>query len=210
MFFGRLSERFGWKFLVFIAILIGMIVALFFLSEKERNAPFVPPEFLEARTKTGFISENIVEIASASIENLHNIRKEDVAGDHAKALALVSEEIERNELARQEALKLSGELAQLARQIERVRPEEAAQVGLQAALYGTQITQHLINYNAYTNELLGTLRSSFASGTAGEEATSAKVQELIDKMNTEAEAVNRLNGEYKRTMGEFDTLTRAE
>jgi len=210
MFFGRAFERLGWKFIIFIAFLLGATAALFFISERKKNAPYVPPEFLEARTRTGSISENIVTIASASIDNLRNIRHEDVSGNYEGALDLVSAEIMRNEAARQEALKLSYELATLAAQIELVRPEEAAQIGLQAALCGTQITQHLINYNVYTNQLLEALRVGFATGTSAEEESSAKVQGLIDKMNEEAEAINRLNREYKTAMGEFDALTRTQ
>lgn len=209
MFFGRLFERFRWKFVVFLVILLGIGAALFFISERKKNAPYVPPEFLEARTQTGLISENIVGIASASIENLHAIREEDVAGDYAGALDLVSSEMKRNEAAREEALKLSYELTHLAEQLSYVRPEEAVQTGLRAALCGTQITQHLINYNTYTNELLGALQARFATKDFGGEQSSEKVQGLIDKMNQEAEAINTLNRDYKKEMTSFDSMTTA-
>jgi hypothetical protein len=186
-----------------------IIIFIFFFRVDGTEEMFVPEELSEARMKSASISERIVDLSRDSIETLKEIRRAELAGEYNEALDLVMMEIEQNEQARKEALDLSYELTHIAERLEEVRPKEAAEVGLQATIYAAQITQRLINYNTYTLQLFDTLRSHFVAGSSSEEI-SASVQDIIVKMNEEAQAINALNGEYKEAMRKFDLLTVAE
>lgn len=199
----------GWKYILplvgagIIAIALSFDIAPF-------EKPYVPEELLQARERGAVISESIVANSKTSVETLKRIRTEEVSGNYESAMDIVLEEIKRNEKAREEALELSYELAHMTERLGEVRPEEAAQAGLQATIHAAQVTQRLINYNTYTYQLLELLRSHFATGDGTNDAAIAlQVQSLVDKMNIEAEAINTLNEEYKKAMLEFDTLTNA-
>src|SRR5689334_15404404 len=110
----------------------------FFFYASAGDTPFIPPAFLEARSRGSVFSENIVRLTAESINNLKLISDEDKAGNYSKGIDLIIKELSRNELARQSALGLSKELEIMASQLENVRPKEAVNVGLQAILSESQ------------------------------------------------------------------------
>lgn len=197
-----------------IVIIIAVAAAAIYVFVKipgisESSRVFVPPEFLEARSMGAEIAERIVSLSKESIENLGAVSTEDEIGNYTTGLDLVLKEVQRNEKARKEALGLSQELGVMTTSLMQVQPEEAVKVGLEAIINESQIVQRLINYNAYIFQLLDVLQSRFTKGGAAPD-TDAKVKELINKMNEEAEAINELNEKYKNLMGEFDKLTASD
>ena len=86
-----------------------------------------------------------------------------------------------------------------------VKPKEAATVGLEATTNGLELVQRLINYNNFTQELLGVLQTRLKSN--GSPQTRERIEQIILRMNQEVEAVNKLNERYREQMKEFDRLT---
>ena len=166
---------------------------------------YVPPDFFEARNRAGEVSVRILQLTDASVQTLRLISTADEKSNHKRGLDLVLEEVDRNEATRAEAIKLSEELKNMAINLGAIRPEKAAQIGLQATTSGLELVQHLINYNNYTQELLGVLQTRLKSN--GSPETRQRIEQIILRMNQEAEAVNELNDRYKEEMREFDQLT---
>ena len=196
-------------FIVLIVIALVAVVAYIFVRSPEAlrfNKGFVPPEFLEARTRGAMIAEDIVGLSKESISNLSNISADEEIGNYTGGLNLVLKEVENNEKARSSALELSKELGIMATNLGSVRPDEAAKVGLEAVINESQIVQRLINYNAYALQLVDSLQGRFTGGGRGP-ATDGKIKELLSKMNEEARAINELNSKYKDLMARFNTLT---
>ena len=88
-----------------------------------------------------------------------------------------------------------------------VKLENAACIGLEAVLNESQIVQRLINYNADVRQSLDVLLSRFSNSGSVPNAKE-KVKELISSMNDEAKAINDLNNKYKDLMSQFDNLTK--
>jgi len=167
---------------------------------------FVPSEFFQARSKGAVLADEIVILSKESINNLAEISAEEEISNYTAGLELVLLEVDRNAKSRTKALSLSEELGTMASSLSEVKPENAAEIGLQAIINESQIAQRLINYNNYTLQLLGVLQTRFENG-GGSPETDKKVKELIEKMNEEASAINELNENYLKLMSEFDALT---
>ncbi|MBI3088822.1 MAG: hypothetical protein HYY99_01000 [Candidatus Colwellbacteria bacterium] len=191
--------------LLLATILVVILLAAggyWYLASKSPNAP---PQFFEARNRAGEISNRIVELTHTSVDNLELISAADEAGRYKRGLELTQEEIDRNAEVKNEAFKLSEELKIMALNLNEVRPKEAAEVGLQATTNGLELVQHLINYSNLTEELLGVLQTRLKSN--GSPETRERIEQIILRMNQEAEAVNKLNDEYREEMKNFDRLT---
>jgi len=194
------------KIVLIIVLAAAAIYVSTRISSVEGNKPFVPSEFLEARSRGAIIADQIVALSKESISNLSTISTEDEIGNYSVGLNLVLEEIERNKKTNNAAVELSNELGLMATGLSQVQPEDAAKIGLEAVINETQIVQRLINYNSYAGQLLDVLQSRFTAGSGGPE-TDRKVKELISKMNEEAEAINELNSKYLELMSKFNELT---
>jgi hypothetical protein len=204
------STRWGRVNFLSLAVVVSALVILGFFIFKEPviNKPFVPPEFFEARARGVAISENIVRLSNESMNNLKEISAADEIMNYNGGLDLVLKEIARNNEARGEALKLSQELGVMAAKLVDIKPESAAKVGIQAIGNEYQIAQRLISYNNSIYQLLEVLQSRFTNKAESNDKTVVRVKDLIEKMNSDAEAINKLNSEYGVLMSEFDTLTR--
>ena len=168
---------------------------------------FVPQDFTDARGRGAIIAEEIVASSEASIANLENISQADEKGNYTDGLNLVSKEIQDNEAAFVKAYDLSTQLGVMTNNLNSVKPENAARIGLEAVLNESQIVQRLINYNADVRQLLDVLLSRFSNSGSVPNAKE-KVKELISSMNDEAKAINDLNNKYKDLMSQFDNLTK--
>ncbi len=191
-------------------IVVGVVVIYFLVKIALLISfpnPFVPQDFTDARGKGAVIAEEIVASSEASIANLENIRQADEKGNYTDGLNLVSKEIQDNEAAFIKAYDLSTQLGIMTNNLNSVKPENAARIGLEAVLNESQIVQRLINYNADVRQLLDVLLSRFSNSGSVPNAKE-KVKELISSMNDEAKAINDLNNKYKDLMSQFDNLTK--
>jgi hypothetical protein len=167
--------------------------------------PYVPQEFLDARSLAGDAANELVDLIKGSQNSLRTISEEDAAGNYTKALELVLSEINRNTTIRETAVEFSSQLEKMTKNLAGVSPKNAADIGFQAVTTEIELVQHLLTYNKYTQDLLTALRSRFeVNGTVEKRQ---KIEELIGNMNKEADSINSLNEKYKNLMGEFDKLT---
>lgn len=196
-----------WKNQNFVYIAVAAVIFLvaggYWLYQAQRTN--VPSQFLEARSQAATTAENIVKLTDASVATLRLISIADEEKNYKRGKELVTEEVDRNAVIKQEAFKLSEELKIMALSLGEVKPKRATEAGLEATTKGLELAQHLVSYNNYFNELLAVLDKRFQSNSSLE--TRQKIDELILKMNEEAEAVNRLNLQYQDLMKEFDRLT---
>ena len=86
-----------------------------------------------------------------------------------------------------------------------VKPDKAAGAGLQATTNGLELAQKMVNYNNLAQELLAQLQTRLKKN--GSPETRQRIEQIILRMNEEAEAVNDLNKRYQEEMREFDRLT---
>lgn len=188
-----------------VAILAAVLIigGLFYFFQVRSH---VPKEFLAARNQAVGVAEEIVKLSSESSDNLESISVKDRSGKYEEALDLVLQEANRNAELRNRAVTLSEDLRIMATNLAKVRPKEAAQVGLQAVTSELELVQRLVNYNSYTYELLGVLQTRLESN--GSVDAREKIKIIITNMNKEVEKINELNQRYKNQMQEFDRLTR--
>ena len=193
------------------SVMVVGLVAIYFLVKVvlviSFPKTFVPQDFTDARGSGAIIAEEIVASSETSIANLENIRQADERGNYTDGLNLVSKEIQDNEAAFVKAYDLSTQLGVMTNNLNSVKPENAARIGLEAVLNESQIVQRLINYNADVRQLLDVLLSRFSNSGSVPNAKE-KVKELISSMNDEAKAINDLNNKYKDLMSQFDNLTK--
>lgn len=193
------------------SVMVVGLVAIYFLVKVvlviSFPKTFVPQDFTDARGRGAIIAEEIVASSETSIANLENIRQADERGNYTDGLNLVSKEIQDNEAAFVKAYDLSTQLGVMTNNLNSVKPENAARIGLEAVLNESQIVQRLINYNADVRQLLDVLLSRFSNSGSVPNAKE-KVKELISSMNDEAKAINDLNNKYKDLMSQFDNLTK--
>ncbi len=194
-----------------ISVIVVSAAIIYFLVKIAMVAsspkPFVPQDFTDARSRGAVIAEEIVASSEVSISNLSVISQADEKGNYEEGLNLVSKEIQDNESARTKAYDLSNQLEIMANNLNSIKPEDAARLGLEAILNESQIVQRLLNYNADVRQLLDVLLSRFSNSGSALNAKE-KVKELISSMNDEAKAVNDLNNKYKDLMSQFDKLTK--
>ncbi len=196
--------RRNWVWIVAIiaaALLLAFLIGLLDVSHR----PYVPPEFLKARASGSDAAQKIVDTSDASIQNLQKIQEDESAGKYITALDLVLNEINENSATRSDAIQLSKQLNIMTSNLQDVRPEVAANIGLQAITSESQIVEGLISYNNYTYELLNLLRARLENGSST--ATISQINGVISKMNKQAASINDLNSKYESLMQQFDLLT---
>ncbi len=194
-FYRKIPRRVKLLIVFLIIILLGYFVARFlFVDAKD-----VPEDFLQARQEASLIAQDIVNLSNQSADNLDEIAYLDGERKYSEALTLISQELERNRQAREKAINLSVQLEKMARNLSEISPPSASQTALEAVSSETALISRLIIYNDYLTQLLEVLRDKFLGKTDGD-----KTNELIAKINDEAQAINDLNNKFNKTMEEFD------
>lgn len=192
--------------LVYTAALAVVILAGGWYWYSQNQAAHIPQEFYDARGRAAEISSRIVQLTDASVQTLQLISAADEAGNYRRGLTLVTEEVGRNNEIKNQAVKLSEEVKTMALNLGAVKPEKAASAGLQAATTGLELAQRLVSYNNYAQELLSVLQARLKSN--GSPETKQKIEQIILKMNEEAETINNLNERYQEETREFDRLAK--
>ncbi|PIR05031.1 MAG: hypothetical protein COV57_01365 [Candidatus Liptonbacteria bacterium CG11_big_fil_rev_8_21_14_0_20_35_14] len=190
-----------------LGIFIAFVVVLFLIyglwSLIFARDPFVPAEFIEASRESALIASQIVTFSSESSENISKINELDKQHRYSEAIVLVAEEIKRNEELKQKAYELSLQLGNMAGVLPSIRPKEATEIALEALNYETTIVLSLISYSDSLNDLLVALDDKFNNR---KEFSPGRVQEMIEKINSEAESINGLNEKYKESINEFEKI----
>lgn len=166
---------------------------------------FVPPQFNEARNKSGLFAKEIVALTEESLKNLNVISLNDREYNFRKALDLVGEELERAKNSRLKAIELTNQLAAMARGAAGITPSKARDLAMQAVADELSLISHLIVYNDILKGLLNTLDFKFSGDIRYD---SQDVQNLIQSMNIEAKEINNLNESFNQKMRELDKITK--
>lgn len=196
-FYHRIPRRIK-IFIIFALIVLAVYFSIYFLTPTAKNTP---SEFLEARQEASLIAKNIIFISNRTADNLNRIAALDQGKKYGEALDLVTEEIKQNRQARDEAIKLAGQLELMAKNISAIAPASAGQMALQAVSSETALISRLITYNDYLVQLLEILQQKFSSPGKN---TNGKITELLAKINEEARVINELDNSFNQLMGEFD------
>lgn len=164
------------------------------------NNEVVPEEFINARSNGAALGANIVGIYDGTVGNLRAIAEKDKEKRYLEALNLTLQGARANREALEKSQQLATELGKMVEASNQFKSQDAKNIVVEAITAEVNLVTHLIAYNGYFNELLGNLQGKF-NGTAQQD----RVGELIDKMNEEAQIINRLNKKFNDTMAEFDT-----
>lgn len=160
----------------------------------------VPPEFFKARQEASIIAQNIVDLSGNSAKEIEKISDLSGGGYYTEALNMVVGEMERNREIRQKAIELSSNLEAMTRTSAGIYPDSSARLALEAVSIETTLISRLINYSDYLNQLLEILRAKLL----GKENSQEKINELINKINLEAQTVNELNQKFNKLISNFD------
>ena len=191
----------GWIIGIGIAAFVG--VGTYSVIYLAAGGSYIPPEFSEARIKGAELAQSIVALSNESLGNLETIAAYDREGKKSEALILISKEVLKNRDAQQEAIKLSSQLERMARSIGDIEPSRARVVAAEAVSSEVALVSRLIAYNDYLLRLFEALRDKFQNPGA---YTNGRVEELVAKINEEAQAINAFNDRFSQSLAEFDTL----
>jgi predicted RND superfamily exporter protein len=183
---------------IFAAI---VLVGYFIFHFASIDPKSVPEEFLMARQEASLIASEIVSLSDESAANLSDILRFDQEQKYSEALALISEELERNRQAREKAIGLSSQLEIMATNISGISPDSAGQAALQAVSSEAALISRLITYNDYLNQLLEALREKLTGISNGN-----SIPDLVSKINDEAKAINDLDKKFNDLIKEFDSF----
>lgn len=167
-------------------------------------AKFLPGEFSEARIKGSDVAQRIVEISRDNLALLDEVAKYDRVSNHPEALIAISRAIIQNRDNQVEAIRLSEQLTAMAEQAPRIRPLRAKEIATEAVAAEVALVSRLIYYNSYLSQLFETLKVKFEKPWVA--YLDGQVNDLINKINDEAQAINELNKKFVASMAELDKI----
>jgi hypothetical protein len=103
-----------------------------------------------------------------------------------------------------EAIRLSEQLTVMAEQAPRIRPDYAKELATEAVASEVALVSRLIYYNNYLAQLFETLKVKFEKPWTT--YLDGQVNDLINKINDEAQAINELNKKFLASMAELDRI----
>lgn len=166
---------------------------------------FVPEAFIEARAQGSIVADRIAWLSSVSLQNLQKISELETSLQYEEAIDIVSQELVRNKEARDEAIKLSNYLDQMAKSLSEIKPREARDLAAEAVGVEIQVINRLISYNEYLRNLFELLKAKFEGKIKnGDE----RLKELLLLINQETNYINSLNKRFNERMGQIDELVR--
>jgi hypothetical protein len=162
----------------------------------------LPLEFKQARENGSLVSKKIVFLSNQALVGLEQIGHFDQKKEYTKALALVKNELKRNEEARKEALLLSSHLNTMTIYLEQISPSRARSLAIEAIGSEVSLVNHLITYHGLLSDLFLTLEEKFE----GKAVDPARVKSLLDGVNKEIRAINDLNQRASAALDSFDSF----
>lgn len=167
-------------------------------------AKFLPGEFTEARLKGSRVASKIVELSRDNLALLNEVSKYDRDNNHPEALIAISNAIIQNRENQVEAIRLSEQLTTMAEQAPRIRPSRAREIATEAVASEVALVSRLLYYNNYLAQLFETLKVKFEKPWVA--YLDGEVNNLINKINDEAQAINELNKKFLASMEELDQI----
>jgi hypothetical protein len=192
------------KAILTVVLTIALIVAAGYGVNYLKAKPGAPSDFTAARQQSTETASQIGGLINSSVQNLASIQREDLNGNYAKALTLVSEELVRAKESQRLTVNLATQIEQMAKTVGGVKPDNARQFALEATTTGTSMVSHLISYSTYYAEFLTSLSAKFEGDTSA--SSPAKLKEIIGKINEEAKTINDLNKQLNTSFQNLDTV----
>ena len=121
----KLSRRTKWVIAFVAVIVVGYGLVLFWQSQ---NA--VPTAFINARSQSAVIAQNIVTISNQSNATLEQVNADDAKGDYKDALTLVSGMIVQSKDLRNQAVALSNQIQVMTQSLSDINSFEEQQAAL--------------------------------------------------------------------------------
>lgn len=184
-------------FLIFLLIILAAYFVGRFVFVKTQK---IPQDFLKARQEASVIAQVIVNFSNDSAKRIEDISKLNNQGEYTEALNLVISEMDKNREIRQKAISLSANLGIMTQNAVGIYPDSSARIAIEAITVEATLINKLIDYNDYLNQLLEFLRLKLL----GKTDPNVKINELIDKINGEANTINGLNEKFNELMAKFD------
>ena len=196
-----LSKKLWWAASIIVVCTIGGFIAFIFSPLSRAQ---IPSSFVDSRqAASGYASSIVGDLSSVSgdiaqLQALYRAR-----GSSAAALDVIVAATTKHQDARDKSILLATELEKMARAIPDIHPDGAGQTALVAISSETALIGRLISqYNESLGLLLVSLRDHF-SGSKYEDA--AKLNAMIDDINSETQSINQLNDQFVQLMQKFDS-----
>ena len=185
-------------YLIFIfLILIGYISFKSISSQSVK----IPEEFLNSRLQSAIISEEIINLSNQIKDGVFQINQLDEQKKYKEAFNLISELNTKILEIRKKAVDLSKELEIMTKSLNDLKVKGGAEkLAVSSITNRIIIINHLINYSDYLFQLNLALENRFYGKSNKDE-----ILNLIDKINSEVEAINKANEKAKIDMEKFDT-----
>jgi uncharacterized protein YxeA len=183
--------------LILVLLLIGSIIGYAAWSLTNSN---IPDSFTNSRQTAWGYAQIISSSVKDTPKNLETIQSFERDGKDTQALTLLVSEAQKNSVAQDAALKLAAELEIMAKEIPNIKPERAGQSALVAISTETALIYKLVSYNNYLANLLELLRDKITGRLYGVD----KINQVVDSINGEINAINLLNTQFIEKMAEFD------
>ncbi len=177
------------------------ILSVYYVFFPHKN---MPGEFIEARIKGATIAEKIVELSRDTLSKLDQVAQDDQQHRANDALIVISQAISNNQESQTEAIQLSSQLTAMAENVSRINPASARDSATAAITAEVTLVSRLLYYNSYLNQLFETLKVKFAH--PGTSYLDGQVNDLINKVNDEAKAINELNKKFNTALADLDSI----
>ncbi len=189
----------GIKLAVVLILLTAIALGIWFFASKSVR---LPAEFLTARQKGAEISQKIVELTSDTNQKIKEINSLDLNGDVLKAMAMIEEAKNKNREALDQALKLTGEMQDMAESLDKITNSKSRKIAIKAIALEISLTTTLIvEYNPILDQFLSNLYKAIA--TSKIEYRQAAENNLSD-LNAKTWTINSLNQQFLEQMRAFD------
>lgn len=181
---------------------VAIVVVGYAAARFTQGSGGVPGDFTNARLQGALIAQDIVNLSNESTNGLERVNELDKQGDYANALAMMSDLVAQATEIRNRAVELSAQIEQMTKALSDIDDFNARRAALESISNRLALLTQLISYSADMSQLMEVLQSRF-TGTGG---TSAKVQALVNQINTDVNAINNFNAQAGQAMDRFDAI----
>jgi len=160
----------------------------------------LPESFKESRQAASLQAQAISSVLKETPNVIQKVYQLQLEKKDDQALILLVEEIKKNQMLNEALVKLSLELEKMAKSIPEISSKKAAQKALVAVSVETQLMYKLISFNEHLSQLLRLLQDKITNKIYGVE----KINQVIDLLNQDIDAINNLNNQFNAYLSEFD------
>lgn len=186
------------KKLYILLILIGVLIygLTRFISSDDI---FISKDFDFSRRQSALIAQDIVNLSTEIKNDISKINDLDKEKKYKEAFNLLNETNFKISDIRQKAIELSKTLEIMTKELNNIKAKGNERWAIVAVTNRLTIISHLINYSDYLFSLNLALQKRFYG-----EDNKKEIEDLIQKINMEATAINEANQKAMEAMKKFD------